>query len=70
MDFELAISEYIGFSVADQVDLLLRYQQYASVYAASACMEGNGATSEGFYSFIGSMVTVGRDTGVVLAETA
>ncbi len=69
MDFELAISEYIGSSVADQVDLLLRYQQYASVYAASACMEGSGATPEGFYTFIGSMVTAGRDTGVVLAET-
>ena len=48
----------------------MRYQQYASVYAASACMEGSGATPEGFYSFIGSMVTAGRDTGVVLAETA
>lgn len=70
MDFELAITEYLGPSVADQVALLLRYQQYASVYAASACMEGSGATPEGFYSFIGSMVTAGRDTGVVLAETA
>ena len=47
MDFELAVSEYIGSSVADQVDLLLRYQQSASVYAASACMDGRGATPEG-----------------------
>jgi len=69
-DFELAISEHIGPSVADQVDLFLRYQQYASVYAASACVDGTGATPEGFYSFVGGIVTAGRDTGVVLAETA
>ena len=69
-DFELAISGYIGPSVADQVDLFLRYRQYASVYSASACVEGTGATSSGFYSFVGGMVTAGRDTGVVLAEGA
>jgi hypothetical protein len=69
-DFELAISGYIGPSVADQVDLFLRYQQYASVYAASACVEGTGTTPMGFYSFVGRMVTSGRDTGVVLAEAA
>jgi hypothetical protein len=69
-DFELAISGYIGPSVADQVDLFLRYHQYASVYAASACVEGISTTSTGFYSFIGRMVTAGRDTGVVLAEGA
>lgn len=69
-DFELAISGYIGPSVADQVDLFLRYRQYASVYAASACVDGTRATPTGFYSFVGRMVTAGRDTGVVLAEAA
>ena len=69
-DFELAISGYIGPSVADQVDLFMRYRQYASVYAASACVDGSGATPMGFYSFVGRMVTAGRDTGVVLAEGA
>ena len=69
-DFELAISGYIGPSVADQVDLFLRYRQYASVYAASACVEGTGTSPTGFSSFVGRMVTAGRDTGVVLAEGA
>ena len=69
-DFELAISGYIGPSVADQVDLLLRYRQYASVYAAPSCVEGIGTTSAGFSSFVGRMITAGRDTGVVLAEGA
>jgi len=69
-DFELAISGHIGPSVADQVDIFLRYQQYASVYVASTCVDGDSPTPTGFYSFVGRMVTAGRDTGVVLAETA
>jgi hypothetical protein len=69
-DFELAISGHIGPSVADQVDLFLRYQQYASVYVASACVDRDSPTPSGFYSFVGRMVTAGRDTGVVLAESA
>ena len=69
-DFELAISGHVGPSVADQVDLFPRYRQYSSVYVASACVEGESATPTGFYSFVGRVVTVGRDTGVVLAEAA
>jgi hypothetical protein len=34
------------------------------------CGWGRSKTPEGFYSFVGGIVTAGRDTGVVLAETA